>query len=136
MTTVRLIQMSPQPEQDRSTSLFGHTDNGSITILFNIISGLQILPPDAPMKESNWRWIRPEAGCAIINLGDTLVQWTGGILRSCFHRVVSPASQQADYDRFSFAYVLKPDNEAPMQTLTALSDETIECQDDRYIYKD
>ena len=136
MTTVRLIHMPPQPAEDRRASLFGHTDNGSITILFNVISGLQILPPGVPNEECNWRWVRPEPGFAIVNLGDALVQWSGGILRSNFHRVVNPAGQQAECDRYSFAYVLKPDNDAPMRKLVGSAKAWDEFEDNDYVYRD
>jgi len=95
---------------DQQTSLLGHTDNGSLTILFNIIGGLQTLPPDS----CEWRYVRPEPGCAIVNFGDTVVQWTGGVLHSNMHRVVAPPGAQAECERYSFAYVLKPSNEVRM----------------------
>lgn len=91
----------------------GHTDNGSITVLFNIVGGLQILPPHSP----EWKYVRPEPGCAIINLGDTMVQWSGGVLRSNMHRVVPPPGAQAASDRYSLAYVLKPPKEQSMSRL-------------------
>jgi isopenicillin N synthase-like dioxygenase len=59
-TTVRLIHMPPPPAGDQQASLFGHTDNGTITVLFNVIGGLQILLPGLPLEESSWRWIKPE----------------------------------------------------------------------------
>ena len=132
-STVRLIHNPPQPAEDRKTSLFGHTDNGSVTVLFNIIGGLQILPPGLEAIEQNWRWVRPEPGCAIINLGDALVQWSGGILHSNMHRVVNPPGQQADCERYSFAYVLKPNNDAPMRRLIGPDVESWE-QDAKFTY--
>ena len=116
-STVRLIHNPPQPAEDRKTSLFGHTDNGSVTVLFNIIGGLQVLPPGLAHLQCNWHWVRPEPGCAIVNLGDALVQWSGGILHSNMHRVVNAPGQQAACERYSFAYVLKPNNKASMRRL-------------------
>lgn len=107
---LRFLHMPPQPVSDQQTSLLGHTDNGSITILFNVVGGLQILPPN----ETEWRYVRPEPGCAIVNFGDTMTQWTGGVLRSNMHRVVPPPGAQAACERYSFAYVLKPSNDARM----------------------
>ncbi len=133
-STVRLIHNPPQPAEDRKTSLFGHTDNGSVTVLFNIIGGLQILPPGLADAEKNWRWVRPEPGCAIVNLGDALVQWSGGVLHSNMHRVVNAPGPQAESERYSFAYVLKPDNEAPMRRLIGPNVDSGEEQDARYTY--
>jgi len=133
-STVRLIHCAPQPAEDRKTSLFGHTDNGSVTVLFNIIGGLQILPPGLIDVEQNWRWVRPEPGCAIVNLGDALVQWSGGILHSNKHRIVNAPVAQAKSERYSFAYVLKPNNEAPMRRLVGVDVEPWEDQDAGYTY--
>ena len=95
----------------------GHTDNGSLTILFNILGGLQILPTGQDNSPSNWRWVRPEAGCAIVNIGDSLVQWTGGVLRSGFHRVLYAPGDQAPCERYSFGYFLKPAQGASMRRI-------------------
>jgi hypothetical protein len=47
-----------------------HTDFGSVTVLFNHMGGLQVLNPDS--KE--WKYVKPEPGCAVINLGDAIVK--------------------------------------------------------------
>jgi len=92
-STLRMLRYPPQPEGDRRTAFLGHTDIGTITILFNVLGGLQILPPGMEATEENWRYVKPEPGCAIINLGDAMVEWSGGILRStctvCSLRLVS-----------------------------------------------
>lgn len=133
-STVRLIHCAPQPAEYRKTSLFGHTDNGSVTVLFNILGGLQILPPGLIDVEQNWRWVRPEPGCAIVNLGDALVQWSGGILHSNKHRIVNPPAAQAKSERYSFAYVLKPNNEAPMRRLVGVDVDPWEDQNAEFTY--
>ncbi|KAL8828089.1 MAG: hypothetical protein Q9170_006755 [Blastenia crenularia] len=71
------------------TDLVGHTDMGSITMLLNIVGGLQIVPPNVsdPPVDSDWRYIRPVPDCALIKLGDVMVQWTGGVVRSNMHRL-------------------------------------------------
>lgn len=84
---VRMIKTPPKRDGDHDTSFLAHTDVGSITVLFNVLGGLQILPPGGRVDaESDWRFVRPEPGCAIINLGDTMVHWTNGALRSNLHR--------------------------------------------------
>lgn len=110
-------QISSTASGDRQASLLGHTDSGSITILFAILGGLQILPNGMDDEPGNWRWVRPEPGCAIINIGDPLVQWTGGVLRSAFHRVLYAPGAQAPCERYSFGYFLKPADEAPMRRI-------------------
>ena len=117
-TTVRLLRSDPPATGTHPTHLLGHTDLGSLTMLFNAIGGLQILPAGAPdAKDENWRYVRPEPGCAIINMGDAMVEWSGGILRSNLHRVVTPPGPQAGCVRHSVAYLIRPEAEASMKRL-------------------
>jgi isopenicillin N synthase-like dioxygenase len=100
---VRLIKSPPQPPSDSRTALGKHTDFGSITILFNRLGGLQILPPPSLMKnreEPDWMYVKPLKGHCIINLGDAMVKFTGGLLRSNIHRVVSPPGDQGRETRY------------------------------------
>ena len=118
-TILRLLKMksSPQTAGGHRTNLISHTDIGSITMLFNIVGGLQVLPADAENTDGNWRWVRPEPGCAVINLGDAMVQWSGGILRSNVHRVAAPPGEQAGCKRYSIAYLVRPEANVSMRRL-------------------
>ena len=116
-SVLRFVHNPPQDVPDKHTSLGGHTDNGSITILFNVIGGLQILPPGAKDDNGNWRSVQPVPGCAIINIGDSLTQWTGGVLRSNLHRVAYAPGQQSTCERYSFGYFLKPTATTSMRRL-------------------
>jgi isopenicillin N synthase-like dioxygenase len=124
-TAIRPTHAPPQPQtaHHRDTEapaklLVGHTDNGTITILFNVLGGLQILPPNlSPTDDSNWYYLRPEPNFAIVNVGDALCQWSGVVLRSGMHRVVSPPGEQAQNGRLSFGYVVKPSDGASMRRL-------------------
>ncbi|KAL2811251.1 hypothetical protein BJX63DRAFT_444279 [Aspergillus granulosus] len=117
-TSVRLLSSPAQytPDYDRVT-LGGHTDIGTITILFNVVGGLQILPAGSENVAGNWRYIKPEPGCALVNIGDTLVEWTGGLLRSSLHRVVTTPGEQVSVPRRSVAYLVRPANSASMRRL-------------------
>jgi len=103
----------------------GHTDFGTITILFNWLGGLQvwseasrgnfhnIVDPQASTDESSrpeWLWVEPKPGCAIINLGDAAVKFTGGVLCSGRHRVVPAPSMQGLLPRYSVVYFVRPEN--------------------------
>lgn len=117
-TSVRLLlsQSQSSPKYDNIT-LGGHTDIGSITLLFNVVGGLQILPADRENKLENWLYVKPEPGHALVNIGDTLVEWTGGLLRSSLHRVLTAPGEQALVGRQSVAYLVRPRNSASMQRL-------------------
>ncbi|PYH99981.1 oxidoreductase [Aspergillus ellipticus CBS 707.79] len=129
-TSLRLLTSWPQEEtitadgsdkKDNDSAqritLGGHTDIGTLTLLFHIMGGLQILPADKANVPENWQYIRPEPGCALVNVGDTLVEWTGGILRSSLHRVVTAPGDQARVARRSIAYLIRPLRTATMHRL-------------------
>ena len=114
---VRILKYDPQPEHDRRTSLVPHTDFGTVTLLFNILGGLQVLPIGKDDVEEIWEYVKPQAGCAIINLGDSMVKWTNGLLKSAMHRVTYAPGEQANCTRWSLAYFNHPENKCPMRRL-------------------
>ena len=119
-SNVRLIRnaASTAPAEMR-TSLLPHTDIGSVTLLANVLGGLQVLAPGAaPEDESAWGWVRPQPGCLIVNMGDAMVEWTGGVLRSAMHRVGPAPGGQRTAERISVAMLFRPDGEASMCRLT------------------
>ncbi|KAE8380750.1 oxidoreductase [Aspergillus bertholletiae] len=112
----RLIWIPPSTRQPdyRQISFGGHTDMGIMTLLFNVAGGLQVLPLGAANVHENWQLIRPEPGCAVVNIADTLEQWTGGLLRSSLHRVITAPGAQAMVPRRSVAYLLRPRPDASL----------------------
>ncbi|RYP08958.1 hypothetical protein DL764_001569 [Monosporascus ibericus] len=119
-TVVRLIKAFASPHaEDLRTSMIHHTDFGTITLLANVLGGLQILTPGkSATDETAWRWVRPQPGCLIVNLGDAMVQWTGGILRSNVHRINYAPGQQRYVDRYSLAILVRPERNASMMKRT------------------
>ncbi len=111
---VRFIKAPPQPKDDLRTSLGEHTDFGSVTVLFNRLGGLQVLPPG---KDADWCYVKPLPGHAIINLGDAMVKFTNGRLRSNIHRVNAPPGVQGDCTRYSLVYFNRPENEVMLRRL-------------------
>jgi isopenicillin N synthase-like dioxygenase len=108
-----------------------HSDFGSITCLFQLPGqpGLEILTPEGewagiavdPLevtgetkggKEGEGRRNLP----ILVNIGDLLQEWTGGLLKSTRHRVVFPhhrgdssaGGTGASGDRYSLAYFCHP----------------------------
>jgi isopenicillin N synthase-like dioxygenase len=107
-------------DKDR-IGLPSHTDFGSITILFNWLGGLQIQSHD-PAKQGEWAYVKPLEGHAIINLGDAMVTFTNGMLKSAKHRVVPAPGEQVNVDRYSIVYFVRPHNEVLMQPLEKFKD--------------
>ncbi|KAL1870706.1 hypothetical protein Daus18300_005026 [Diaporthe australafricana] len=124
-TVVRLIKAFASPEsEDLRTSMIHHTDFGTITLLANVLGGLQILAPGrSPTDESAWMWVRPRPGCLIVNLGDAMVQWTGGLLRSNVHRIKHAPGDQRFCDRLSLALLVRPERNASMRRLVGAGEE-------------
>lgn len=117
-TSVRLLltQSQSNPRHD-SIALGGHTDIGTITLLFNVLGGLQILPAGSENKMANWLYVKPEPGCVVVNIGDTIVEWTGGLLRSSLHRVIMAPGEQAAVPRRSVAHLVRSRTSASIRRL-------------------
>lgn len=98
---------------DRKLALGEHTDFGSMTVLFNRLGGLQILPPSG----REWCYVKPLKGHCIVNLGDAMVKFTAGVLRSNIHRVVNPPGEQGDYTRMSLVYFARPEDDVLLKVL-------------------
>ncbi|KAI0118641.1 Clavaminate synthase-like protein [Nemania sp. FL0031] len=124
-TNVRLLKAFASPEaEDLRTALPHHTDFGTITLLANVVGGLQILQPGkSPMEESAWVWARPRPGHLIVNIGEAMSQWTGGVLRSSMHRVRHAPGLQRFVDKYSVVYLVRPERNASMKRLLNI-DET------------
>ncbi|OTA94408.1 hypothetical protein M434DRAFT_383858 [Hypoxylon sp. CO27-5] len=118
-TIIRFLKALASPKtEDLRTALIHHTDFGTITLLANVVGGLQILSPGAsPADESAWLWVKPQPGCLIVNLGDAMVQWTGGKLRSNMHRVRHAPGDQRYVDKYSVVYLVRPERNASMKRL-------------------
>jgi len=67
--------------------------------------------------EHGWAYVKPLPGHAIINLGDALVMFTKGVLRSNVHRVVVPPGLQAEVTRFSLVYFCRPEDDVVLKPL-------------------
>ncbi|KAL4796308.1 hypothetical protein BDV19DRAFT_388444 [Aspergillus venezuelensis] len=99
-------------DEEEQPGLLAHTDFGSITLLANILGGLQVLS-----SRGKWEWVKPEPGCLIVNTGDAMVEWTRGVLRSNMHRVLRAPGNQGGLARVSFAMLVRPFKEAKMGRL-------------------
>jgi len=112
---IRFIKAPPQPTDDRKTALGEHTDFGSVTVLFNRLGGLQVLPPG---RNAEWCYVKPLPNHAIINLGDAMVKFTNGLLRSNIHRVISSPGEQANTTRYSLVYFNRPEDDVMLKRLS------------------
>ncbi|KAM3512156.1 hypothetical protein MY11210_004220 [Beauveria gryllotalpidicola] len=91
-----------------------HADMGSLTFLFTSSPGLQILPAGTEL----WRNVLPIPGHAIVNFGDAMKILSGGKIESVLHRVVTVPGKEVQ-DRYSFAFLVRPEASAKMSTLAS-----------------
>lgn len=79
-----------------------HRDHGSLSLVVQDAAGGLEYVDDG----GEWRAVPPVAGSVLVNPGDMLARWTGGVARPARHRVVA-----APTERFSVGYFLvaRPD---------------------------
>ncbi|KAI0791515.1 Clavaminate synthase-like protein [Irpex lacteus] len=112
----RVIKNPPRkdPSMPTKQAIGAHCDFGSLSFLHNRLGGLQVLPPGT----TEWKYVKPLPGHAICNVGDALSVFSGGILRSNLHRVVTPPKEQGNYERWSLVYFTRPQRDAELRALT------------------
>ena len=137
---VRFTRAPPQPVDDRKAALGAHSDFGSVTLLFNKLSGLQVLPqPNLKLPSgepwTDWAYVRPLPGQCIVNLGDSLVKFTAGILKSATHRVINPPGAQGSLVRQSLVYFARAEDPVLLNALkgrgSRLIDEAARATEER-----
>jgi isopenicillin N synthase-like dioxygenase len=104
---VRLTHKFVHGSDANAVGLPSHTDFGSVTLLFNWLGGLQI-ESRTEGRVGEWEFVKPVEGHAIVNLGDAMVSWTNGGLKSAKHRVVPAPGEHGKYDRISVVYFVRP----------------------------
>ncbi|KAG2076286.1 Clavaminate synthase-like protein [Suillus decipiens] len=110
-TSVRFIKYYPRTEEEEAKTknvwLKGHTDFGSITILWSQpVAALQI-----QTREGEWRWIRHMENALVINAGDAMNFLTGGYYKGTIHRVVQPPVDQRNYTRLGMFFFAIPNDD-------------------------
>lgn len=118
-TAIRIVRtFACQDTTDERTSMVHHTDFGTVTLLANLLGGLQVLLPGGELMDNDaWRWVRPQPHHLIVNLGDVMAQWTAGALRSNIHRIRHQPGEQKHLDRYSVAVLARPQTDASMKSI-------------------
>jgi len=119
---IRILRYSGVPDGSRDVpeGFPPHRDAMSVAILFTWVGGLQIPVPDVQVqgfavKDEDWRWVRPEPGYAIVNLGDAMAIFTNKLLKSSIHRVIKAPGEQRPHDRLSVIVAIRPENNSLMK---------------------
>ncbi|KAF2622881.1 putative 1-aminocyclopropane-1-carboxylate oxidase [Macroventuria anomochaeta] len=131
---IRFVKAPPQRPSTKGVALGEHTDFGSVTVLFNRLGGLQVRLPEGlePARsngdgeateaeerlcEDGWCYVKPLPGHCMVNLGDALVKFSNGQLRSNIHRVVAPPGRQGEVTRYSLVYFCRPEDDVLLGSL-------------------
>ncbi len=97
-TFLRLLHYPPQPAEE---GLFGsapHTDYGFITLLAqDDVGGLEVRN-----RNNNWIAAPPVPNSFIMNVGDMLAHWSGGLFASTPHRVINTSGRERHSQPFFY----------------------------------
>lgn len=103
-------------ENEKYKSLYsrGHTDNGTITFVFQQpVAGLQVKKHD----DSEWEYLRIPSGTIAVNIADLLSILSNGYLKSGVHRVITPPKDQQHLDRLGVLYFVRPSDRLTLRTV-------------------
>jgi len=101
---LRLLHYPPQmnPPPEGSVRAGAHEDINVITLLL----GAEEAGLEVKHRSGAWLAVNPPPGALVINCGDMLQRYTGGVLPSTTHRVVNPAPERSRFPRYSTPFFL------------------------------
>ena len=101
---LRLLHYPPQndPPPEGSVRAGAHEDINVITLLL----GAEEAGLEVKHRSGEWLGVNPPPGALVINCGDMLQRYTGGVLPSTTHRVVNPSPDRARFPRYSTPFFL------------------------------
>ena len=101
---LRLLHYPPQmdPPPEGSVRAGAHEDINVITLLL----GAEEAGLEVKHRSGKWLAVNPPTGALVINCGDMLQRYTGGVLPSTTHRVVNPSPERSKFPRYSTPFFL------------------------------
>ncbi|KAE8150219.1 hypothetical protein BDV25DRAFT_154822 [Aspergillus avenaceus] len=108
---------SPE-ENEKFKNLYsrGHTDNGTITFVFQQpVSALQV----KKHNESDWEWLRIQPGTLSVNVADIMTMLSNGWLKSGVHRVIVPPEDQRHLERLGLLYFVRPSDRLKLKSVNS-----------------
>jgi isopenicillin N synthase-like dioxygenase len=120
--TMYYYPMNPKPVDlpPNAIRLGEHTDWGSITLLFqDMTGGLEV-------KKTNGEWVHatPVKDAVLINCGQLLEHWTAGILPATPHRVrIMDDEYYLNNPRQSLIYFVSPDGHVEVKPVVEIPEE-------------
>ncbi|KAK2593691.1 hypothetical protein QQS21_008599 [Conoideocrella luteorostrata] len=94
--------------------LRGHTDNGTLTYVFQQpVAALQV----KRCADADWEYLRIPEGKVAVNIGDIPEFLSNGYVKAGIHRVIAPPEDQASIDRLGLLYFVRPSDRLPLKKL-------------------
>jgi isopenicillin N synthase-like dioxygenase len=110
LTNMTLLHYPPTASEGNGFGIHPHKDTDALTLLFpDPVGGLWLRPRAA----ERWLEVSAPPGVMVVNIGDLLELWSGGLFVSTPHKVVN-ASGQA---RYSFPYFMVPRHDVVVEPL-------------------
>ncbi|KAA8647687.1 hypothetical protein EYZ11_010140 [Aspergillus tanneri] len=92
----------------------GHTDNGTITFVFQQpVAALQV----KKHEDADWEYLRIPPGVLAVNIADIMTMLSNGWLKSGVHRVIVPPEDQQHYDRIGLLYFVRPSDRLKLKSV-------------------
>jgi isopenicillin N synthase-like dioxygenase len=109
---------------DSRIPIRAHTDHGALTLLYrpNEPGGLEVF------AQHEWWNVPFIEGSLVLNVGDVLSRWTGGLLPATPHRVVWAVGSAGRLGRQSVAYFQQPNPDASLAVAGGLSSGELEAE--------
>lgn len=102
----------PNSEGHPPDDMNAHRDTNAITVLLpSQVGGLEVATADG-----GWMEAPPKPGCFVVNIGNMMECWSGGRLKSTYHRVHPPR----DKERYSIGFFAVPDHDTVVEPLPGL----------------
>jgi isopenicillin N synthase-like dioxygenase len=112
-SALRLLRYPPASGAAGEIGAGAHTDYGAVTLLATDGEpGLQVRP-----RGGDWTDVPHVPGAYVVNIGDAMERWTGGLYASTPHRVLPPKRT-----RRSVAFFTEPDPQAMIEALPGAPD--------------
>ncbi|KAI1322833.1 hypothetical protein F5Y16DRAFT_385337 [Xylariaceae sp. FL0255] len=110
---VKYLPDATSLERNPHIMLIPHTDFGTLTLLYSQQPGLEVMNP----SNQEWEPVEPIKEHCLVIVGDTLVKFTNGLLRSCLHRVsnfgrVTSDANEVTAEKLSLGYFMRPEDDA------------------------
>ena len=113
------LRLLHYPASKKASNIVGcgpHSDYGFMTVLAQEgVGGLEV-----EGENGTWIPVEPMPGALVVNLGDLLTRWTGGVYRARRHRVADTGEQE----RYSIPFFLDPNVDAIIDVVPTCRDRT------------